>query len=148
MNTLQIEKILKEDPYTSRLLAGVFARDQLPKTLCYPCIWVVNNQPISKEGEHWTCAYFTADNKGEYFDSYGLAPKGPLKRYMENHTTHWRWNGTRLQGLLSSSCGPFCLYFLLHRCRGILMKDIIEQFKGIQDKDEYVTTFINDYVNL
>ena len=95
MDTLQIENVLKEDPYTSRMLAGVFARDQLPKRLYYPCIWVVNNQPISEEGEHWTCAYFTADRKGEYFDSYGLAPKGPLKRHMVSYDTlELEWNKT------------------------------------------------------
>ncbi len=94
-----------------------------------------------------TCAYFTADRKGEYFDSYGLAPKGPLKQYMESHTTHWIWNATRLQGLLASTCGPYCLYYLLHRCRGIPMKDIIEHFKHIEDNDEFVAAFINDHVN-
>ncbi len=146
MDTLQLETVLKEDPYTNRLLMGVFARDQLPKTLYYPCIWVVNNQPISKEGEHWTCAYFTADRKGEYFDSYGLCPRGVLKTYMENHSTQWIWNGTKIQGLLASTCGHFCLYYLLHRCRDLPMKDIIKHFKDIDDKDEFVAAFINDFV--
>ncbi len=148
MNTLQLENILKEDPYTSKLLCGVFAKDELPKTLVYPCLWVVNNQPSSKEGEHWTCAYFTAEAKGEYFDSYGLCPQGTLKKYMEDHTASWKWNGTRLQGLLASSCGPFCLFYLLHRSRDISMRDIIEHFKLVEDNDKYVVQFIEDYIHV
>ena len=57
MNTVHIEQLLKNDPYTERVFKGAFARDQLSKVV-YPSAYVVNTRPISQPGEHWIAIYF------------------------------------------------------------------------------------------
>ena len=48
-----IEKILKKDTETKKYFIGVFARDELPEELTYPCCFVLNTQNRSEKGEHW-----------------------------------------------------------------------------------------------
>ena len=76
MNTRQITKVLEKDPVTKLYFQGVFPSDQLPSSILrYPAVLVANVDPHEKPGSHWCAFYFTQDQKGEFFDSYGyLAP--------------------------------------------------------------------------
>ena len=50
-NTLQ--ECLEKDTFTKKMYSGVFARDELPKTLNYPACVVLNTKHRSHTGEHW-----------------------------------------------------------------------------------------------
>ena len=109
MNTDEIEKAICQDPSSEAIFAGVYARDQLPKSIKYPAAMVWNTDAADQPGEHWVAAYFNEAGMGEYFDSYGLEPPPYFKRYMEKHSRQWRWNQIQLQDLWTSACGHFCV---------------------------------------
>ena len=138
MNTEEIEKAIGQDPSAEAIFAGVFARDQLPKSIKYPAAMVWNTDPADQPGEHWVAAYFSEEGLGEYFDSYGLAPPPCFKRYMEKHSTQWTRNQVQLQDFWTSACGHFCVVYIIYRSRGIPMEDITEQLNCIEHNDQYV----------
>ena len=72
MNTDEIERAICQDPSAEAIFGGVYARDQLPKSIKYPTAMVWNTDPANQPGEHWVATYFNEDGMGEYFDSYGL----------------------------------------------------------------------------
>lgn len=48
-----------------------------------------------------------------------------------------------MQGVDSNVCGHYCLYYLLNRCRGISMEDIVNTFNGSYgNNDQYVLNYI------
>ena len=58
------------------------------------------------------------------------------------------YNDKRLQGDISSTCGQYCIYFLLHICRGYCLREITKAFDGFEDNDEAVTDFVNERYNV
>ena len=49
MNTIQINKIMKNDKFTKKIYLGTFAKDQLPIIKKYPaCFFLIMNQVINK----------------------------------------------------------------------------------------------------
>ena len=144
MDTSQIERVLHQDPDASLIFTGVYARDQLPTTVKYPCSMVLNTDPVSKPGEHWVALYFDAEGRGEYFDSYGLPPPPVFKHFIQTFSARgWIQNDTQLQELWTSACGPFCVYYLLHRSQGIPMQNIVSVLKSMKNDDHYVTRYVN-----
>ena len=138
MNTEEIEKAICQDPSAEAIFAGVFARDQLPRSIKYPAAMVWNTDPADQPGEHWVAAYFNEDGLGEYFDSYGLAPPLWFEQYMEKYSRQWTWNRVQLQDLWTSASGHFCVVYIIYRSRGIPMEDITEQLNCIEHNDQCV----------
>ena len=58
MNTLEIERAVCTDPAAEEIFGGVYASDQLPETVRYPCAMVLNTDPADEPGEHWVATYF------------------------------------------------------------------------------------------
>ena len=106
MNTLQIERLLKNDSKTKKIFKKVCAFDQLHKTV-FLSAYVINSDPSSEPGEHWIAAYFDKRGRGEYFDSYGLAPAFfGLESYMDTYSlSGWIYNRKTLQALFLNVCG-------------------------------------------
>jgi hypothetical protein len=57
--------------------------------------------------KHWTCLYFK-NNKGLYFDSYGIIYPKIIKQFCPNII----YNKDNIQSLNSVLCGYYCLFFL------------------------------------
>ena len=142
MNTDEIEKVICQDPSAEAIFGGVYARDQLPKSIKYPAAMVWNTDPANQPGEHWVATYFNEDGMGEYFDSYGLEPPTCFKRYMEKHSRQWIWNQVLLQDIWTSACGHFCVVYVIYRSRGIPMEVITEQLNSIEHNDQYVMELV------
>ena len=102
MKTLQIERLLKNDSKTKKVLKKVCAFDQLEKPV-FPSAYVINFDPSSEPGEHWIAVYF---------DSYGLAPAFVgLKSCMDTYSlSSWIYNRKTLQDLFSSVFGHYYVY--------------------------------------
>ena len=79
----------------------------LPKNTKRPCAIVVNTHPSDKPGEHWVAIYLKTNDKGEYFDSYGLPPLEPrIESFMnESCMNGWKYNAVALQDANSTTCG-------------------------------------------
>ena len=145
MNTVQIRQILEADPYTRDVFAGVYPRDRLPRTIKYPSGHVFNTD--TEEGEHWIAIYVDEHGRGEYFDSYGLPPlHRTFLNFLNAHCTSWTFNDKQLQELSSKVCGQYCVFFLLHRCRGLSMNTIVNMFgQNLKDNDVLVYDFVTKY---
>ena len=57
MNTIQIEHLLKKDPFTKTIFKKACAKNQLLR-VDYSSAYVINSHPSSKPGEHWIAVYF------------------------------------------------------------------------------------------
>lgn len=130
MDSKTVEKTLLLDPVTRKVFTGVFASDLLPKHLSYlPAALVCNTDPSDEPGEHWVAIYVDGNGHGEYFDSYGLPPlQNSIIKFLNECAVNWTYNSKRLQGLFSSVCGYYCIYYLLYRCRGYSLNSIVNDF--------------------
>jgi hypothetical protein len=145
MNVVDIETILCNDAYVCPIFAGCFSSDALcDVTVDYPSAYVWNYDPSHEPGTHWVAVFITEDGKGEYFDSYGLAPLiSEFSTFLNDNTLSWRINGRTLQGPTSHVCGHYCIFYLLHRCRGRSMDSIVAMFGDNTDKnDDSVERFV------
>ena len=125
MNTNRIERLLNKDPFVKNIFKKACAKDELLH-VNYPSAYVINSHPSSKPGEHWIAVYFDKHGKGEYFDSYGLPPSvNGFTALMERNSKEWVYNDKTLQSLFFTTCGHYCVYFVLYRCRGYTVVCVI-----------------------
>lgn len=148
MNTYQLQCVIDCDANMKRKIIGVYAADEIPKenhTLPYG--FIVNTDPINLPGRHWIACFITDKNILETFDSYGNSPDmlSPfIKRYMKTFKqTHI--NTKKLQSSETTVCGQYCLFYLICRCRGYTMQEIINNFNNnYHTNDQFVYNFIDD----
>ena len=134
-----IEKILKKDPETKKYFIGVFARDELPEELTYPCCFVLNTQNRSEKGEHWLAFCYNSKRICYFFDSYGLSPYYyNLNNYVANSSDNFIWNMRRIQGD-SNYCGFYCIFYLIFACRNNL-KTFYNKFNLELNKNDFIIT--------
>ena len=125
MDTAEIDSALRKNPYTKDKFVGVFPSNCLPKKRLKG-YYVVNLDPAHKAGSHWVAFHIEKKNGNNmYFDSYGLGP--PYKHFKKFLGKYTR-NKKQLQHPLSTTCGQWCLYFILRRCQGWSMKAILKPF--------------------
>jgi len=128
---------------------GAHPIDYLPKApVPKPAAMIVNTDPHDKPGKHWVAIYIDIDGSADYFCSYGYGPRKLIQQFLQcNAQGGWRQNTQRVQGLLSTTCGHYCVYFLMYRCRGVPMNVILEHFdkKDYACNDEMVVQFVNRY---
>jgi hypothetical protein len=153
MDTSQLAAILQSDKYAKNNFTGVFAADRLQSLHVkkYPACFIVNSDPSWKPGTHWLAIYMDHNHNVEFFDSYGQSPsKYPMIfDFMRTYTGHYKMNFVQLQSSLSSTCGQFCIYFLLWRCRSVSFEQIMNAFDPCQEtNDLLVTTFVNGIFDL
>ena len=86
MNSLQIERLLKNDSKTKIVFKKVCAFDQLEKPT-FRSAYVINSDPSTEPGKHWIAVYFDKHGRGEYFDSYALPSTFVgVKSYMDTYS--------------------------------------------------------------
>ena len=112
-----IEKIKRNaDGATLAAFHGVFPMDELPFAVPhYPFFMIVNTQSHNLPGEHWISVFIDADRRGDIFDSLALPLSNILIRWMNRFTRSYTCNRYMYQHPLSTTCGAFTLYFILHR---------------------------------
>lgn len=110
--------------------------DRLPTR--QPGAYVINTDNHDEPGSHWVAVY---DNGRvvEYFDSYGRAPTDP--RLLKFLGMNYSFNSIVLQRLLTNACGFYCVYFLLHRVRGVSANSIVQVLK-CSDGDFVVKRYV------
>lgn len=148
MNTAQIIHALQQDPITSKKFCGVFPSDKLPQMIDkYPCGFVANTDPSSEPGTHWVAFYFSSEQKGEFFDSYGQSPhyyKNSFGDFLKSHK--WEFNTRKLQSDWSDVCGLYCIFYLSHRARGHSMNKIVQLFTNdTMLNDAKVSQFVKSH---
>lgn len=145
MNTQQINTLIKSDCAAKQIFAGTYPSDKLPPPVKIPFCIVANLDESYKKGSHWIALYINEDWHGEYFDSFGQQPKKALKEYLDRHCIHWKANRQRIQGVLASTCGHYCIFMVLMWSRGQSMQASIKRFDPVNraNNDIVITEFIN-----
>lgn len=149
MNTLQLEKILTSDRYTSKYFEGVLAADELPRyVLSYPSAYVVNTDSSDEAGKHWLAFFFDSDGIAEFFDSYGGVPgdyDSNFQRFFKTNSSFVITNPRQLQQDTSAVCGAYVVYYLYKRCRKEPMNFILSNFTKDKGHNDYVVSkFVRD----
>lgn len=144
MNTEEITSVLKQDRYVSPIFRGVYPINRLPSSR--DGAYVINTAPDSHPGLHWVSVLVKGDT-AEYFDSYGGEPSNRLRRWAKKRS--WMSNPIPLQSPLTSVCGQYCIYYLLHRARGIALNTMLMDFGAdVDDNDKLVYDFVEDRFDL
>ena len=139
MDGQEIADILIRDPFVQPTFHGVFSSDRLPELPVKqrPATLVVNTDPSCRPGEHWIAIYLPKRGPLEYFDSYGKPPEvNSIQTILARNGGINKINPKSLQGPLSSVCGHYCIYYLLHRCRGQSMETITGRFNVDQQRND------------
>ena len=129
------------------LFGGVLASNQLPLKIKRPVLFVVNTDPSQKSGKHWTVFWFPKRGQAEFFDSYGRSPSKvhhKFASFLKRHSRKYLYNRKRLQANGSNTCGPYCIYYAIHRTKGISLKTITHQFtKDWNENDRLIRRWIS-----
>ena len=132
LSTLDILKEIDKDFYAKRYFKGVFARDNIPVIITYPCSLILNTDPSTRPGEHWLALFFNSKKEAEFFDSFGNdAQEFGLGKYIKRFSIKIVSNNVQLQSFDSNACGYYCLYFILLKSRGFTLTEIISLFSKI-----------------
>lgn len=114
MNSLQIDQICSTDSILKRFYRGTYASNKLPPTRalkpCSKCFLIVNLDPDTMGGSHWVLLYIRGQTCC-YFDSFGNAPKGAIKRYIQRNFSLLKYNCVTAQKDTSVVCGGNCPVF-------------------------------------
>lgn len=145
MDTSQIMCILNSDPILSKTAEGVFPADKLPKYINYGG-FIANSDVSYKPGKHWCAFYFDGRGYAEFFDSYGKPPQYYNSHFvscLQDNSIVQTYNAIKLQNNDSNVCAQFSLFFLIHRVRGMSLKDIVETLQRIDRTDQYVYDYVS-----
>ena len=142
MNSTQLTHILRKHKYSRAVFQGVYPSDKLPTSVSsFPALFIANVDTSDKPGSHWVAFYFTKDQKGEFFDSYGLPPSnytGTFPLFLNNNSNGWKFNSKTLQSIDSKVCGHYCLYYALFCCRNICMSTIVNRFSSNKRRNDFL----------
>ena len=127
---------------------GVYPGDMLP-TKAKPGFYIANTDPHYKAGEHWVAFYIPSDktkNPMEYWDSYGFLPPEIFSPFLE---VPYLRNTKFIQHPLSSTCGQYCIYYILKRYHEHSLEKIVEEFSvDTLQNDIIVNNTVEDNFNV
>ena len=130
LSTDQIDNLLK----AHKKFKGAFPCDQIPKFMENEYSVILNCDPISLPGSHWT-ALVVKGNTGFYFDSFGRFYDNFSfpEVYRENLSKiclnkKMRFQNKVLQGFHSNTCGEFCVYFIKQMDKNVPFSNIFRDF--------------------
>lgn len=138
LNTIEIDRYLRNDPYTRRYYGGVKALDELDIVVMKPTLFIVNHDPSNEPGSHWITLFI--DSIPEHFDPLGHEPIPTLKNYLIVNGPRFIVNTKRVQGYVSNSCGLFCLFYSYFRCRNYSYLDVMNMFSDNLTVNEFVVS--------
>jgi hypothetical protein len=143
MNTGQLACAINSDTLLRKSVSGVFSSDNLPN---YRATFIANTDPSTRPGAHWIACFVDERGRGEYFDTYGRKPSRPFASWLNKYTNGYICNTKILQSDTSAVCGFYCLFYLLLRCRGITLENVVKRFtRNKHSNDLYVYAAITEY---
>ena len=149
MNSLEIERSLRSEASTRDVFVGAFASNTLPKNKEFPGAYIANTQPSHQNGEHWV-AFYCTEKKIECFDSFGANPamySKDLASWLDDE--HQIVQKETIQSNNATTCGQYCMFFVLLRCNGFSYQDILSVFtRDRVTNDKFKCKFINKYFRL
>ena len=129
---------------------GVCAEDELPSKILQPCAIIVNTDPSTKDGTHWTAIYIKQNMCGEFFDSTGMNPDKPVRKFMDKQApSGWEFNKRKVQGPFSTLCGAYCLQYLEQRANSSKpFSTLLYKLFPLKNNDELVRERMRDHYDI
>ena len=140
MEGAEIVRILKSDPYISRIFAGLYSQNTFPAKLERKRLYVGNADNDNEPGSHWFTISTMRRNKIDYLCSYKSSPAElpDLYKIMKKDPKMTICEfSRRLQGPHSTSCGPWVLFVCWAQSRGFRSPRIIEKYFFPRNSDVY-----------
>lgn len=115
MISSDFESFFNHFPNINKNFVGVYSADKMPKSLKINHFFILNTDISSNPGKHWLSVIRTEKKLVEIFDSLGT------KIDFINNFFHFRsatkiiYNESIFQESDSSTCGLFCVYFIINR---------------------------------
>ena len=131
MDTLEIDRCLRTDPYTSPFYGGTFPIDLLPQPLLSNRIYVINLDESTQAGSHWV-QLATLDGSICYFDSFGQPPPSQIIKTVAGKTINYC--DIPIQSPLSQACGYHVLTVSLLQARGYSLLEILTRCYRAQEE--------------
>ena len=144
LSSIEIDKIMRNDPFTSRIYAGTVALDELPvmnNTSNGPLLYIVNTDPAHLPGTHWFAVYISSTTAAaaaaapesktslnEHFDSAGQQPIERINNILLLNGPNYMYNSQRVQSYSSETCGYFCIMYAYYRARGVSFPSFLAMF--------------------
>ena len=138
MITSEINKCLRG----VNTFGGTHACNRIPDPVSLPIAFVVNTAPLTESqlrsrshvvsGKHWVVLILHESLKGEYFDSFGVAPSQPdIVSYFARNCKTLKYNTRLLQDPLSTTCGVWCIDYVMQRMKvHLTMRKYLSSFPG------------------
>lgn len=136
MNNFQLRDLLQGYPVT------ICAADQL--RIERDRFVISNTDTSNGTGKHWVTFYFPSKGPDEFFDSLGKTPKDYKVAFETLLQNQYIMNCNQLQQSTSDTCGLYCVYYVINRCNGKTMNEIVKPFNVNKPSynDHYVTYFV------
>ena len=150
MNSNQILKSVNKLHVLKSKFKGVFARDTIPffkiNKIKKPFGFIVNLDKHNQIGSHWIAIYVPVDkNFVEYFDSFGRKPQHyQIKKFLKKRK-YYQYNNIKLQSIVNTTCGQYCLFYLICRSLNITPKKIILFFN--RNNFNFNDYLVNETIN-
>lgn len=142
MDGNKIHRLVSKLPLLKTKFLGCFPSDRLPSNVPASKCFIANFDFLNSEGTHWVALIAVSENNFEYFDSFGRKPPDAFYAAYENIT----YNKSIVQSLISDNCGYFCIFYLLYRCKGFSMSEIVSFLDSKANPDFFVENFINKQI--
>ena len=106
---------------------GVLSRDQTVPHNHKMALFIYNLEPSYMSGSHWVATH-VKNGVINYFDSFGLPPFQEIVNHANKKNLTLVHQNNQIQGLLTTTCGYFCLYFLNEMNKGKSYFNLLQVF--------------------
>jgi len=149
LSSKDLENILLNNKIFSELEHRVCSMDGLPLRTKTKSLLIVNSDVHQLRGRHWMAIFIPKDSPPEFFDSLGKCPSSYshflIDFLIEENAHGFVYNYKRLQAPFSSSCGLYCIYFLVQRVKGKSFESILGEFsENLQQNNVFIQHFFED----
>ena len=149
MNTREIDAVLKNCKTTQRFFRGTHPADFVPDLADdeRPQAWILNSEPSSSPGQHWTAAFLNTKNQLIYFDSCADEPSDDLQKFLSRFASASKMQ-FRVQDYFSEVCGQYCIYFIYSLCKGKSFSKFCSKFSrsNLAKNDRFIRAWIMKFL--
>ena len=111
------------------LYGGCLSRNQMQKVKAGSRqFYIINLDPSSGPGTHWTLLSFMDHHIGVYMDPFGEPPPESVERLMKRMRAKNVYNNSDVQSLSSVLCGYYCAFVACKLLDGKSFASIMKSF--------------------
>lgn len=142
MDGKTISKIFLKNRSVKKWFRGFLTPDlSIPKNMFKtPALFVLNTDDHDGPGEHWCILLIRDKQRAEFFDSFGRSPG--VYNFTEEilkHVKSVKFNEYPVQCVTAATCGHHCIFWAVHRARGMKAADIMKFYSPRRcDKNDFM----------